>query len=32
MKAVGSLLQGVGSTFEMTQTYYPSLLGGDWVA
>lgn len=32
MKAVGSLLQGVGSTFSMTQTYNPSLLGGNSVA
>ena len=31
MKAVGSLLQGVGSTYEMISTYNPSLLSGDTV-
>ena len=28
MKAVGSLLQGVGSTYQMATTYNPSLLSG----
>ena len=28
MKAVGSLLQGVGSTYQMATTYKPSLLSG----
>ena len=29
MKAVGSLLQGAGSTYEMVSTYNPSLLSGN---